>query len=175
MDSTAPRVAFVCVQNAGRSQMAAAFARREADRREASERASGRSDQRERRHASRQADARDLDAEVLTGGTDPADDIHPEVFEAMAEVGIDLADRRPREIDTAELETCRIVATMGCSTLELDADVDVRDWALPDPHGEDRERVREIRDEVESRVERLFDDLEADVAAPNPPAETDSV
>jgi protein-tyrosine-phosphatase len=57
----------------------------------------------------------------------------------------------------------------------LDADVDVRDWALPDPHGEDTERVREIRDEVESRVERLFDDLEADVAAPDRPAETDSV
>ena len=150
MDSTAPRVAFVCVQNAGRSQMAAAFARRAAD-------------------------ARGLDVEVLTGGTDPVDDIHPEVFEAMAEVGIDLADRWPREIDTAELETCHIVATMGCSTLELDADVDVRDWALPDPHGEDRERVREIRDEVESRVERLFDDLEVDVAAPDRPAETDSV
>ena len=150
MDSTAPRVAFVCVQNAGRSQMAAAFARR-------------------------QADARDLDVEVLTGGTDPADGVHPEVVEAMAEVGFDLSDRQPREIDITKLETCRIVATMGCSTLELDADVDVRDWALPDPHGEDTERVREIRDEVESRVERLFDDLEADVAAPDRPAETDSV
>jgi protein-tyrosine-phosphatase len=150
MDSAAPRVAFVCVQNAGRSQMAAAFARR-------------------------QADALDLDVEVLTGGTDPADDIHPEVFEAMAEVGIDLADRRPRKIDTAELETCRLVVTMGCSTLELDADVDVRDWALPDPHGEDIAQVLEVRDEVESRVERVFDDLEADVAAPDPPAETDSV
>jgi protein-tyrosine-phosphatase len=138
MDSTVPRVAFVCVQNAGRSQMAAAFARREAD-------------------------ARDLNVEVLTGGTDPADAVHPEVVEAMAEVGFDLSDRQPREIDTAELETCRLVATMGCSTLELDADVDVRDWALPDPHGEDRERVREIRDEVESRVERVFDDLELEM------------
>ena len=150
MDSTAPRVAFVCVQNAGRSQMAAAFALREVD-------------------------ARGLDVEVLTGGTDPADAVHPEVVEAMAEVGFDLSEDQPREIDTAELETCHIVATMGCSTLELDADVDVRDWALPDPHGEDRARVREIRDEIESRVERLFDELEADVAAPDPPAETDSV
>ena len=180
MDSTVPRVAFVCVQNAGRSQMAAAFARRAADRREAAGCASGRTDQREGRHASRggatrEADARGLDVEVLTGGTDPADAVHPEVVEAMAEVGIDLSDRQPREVDTAELETCRIVATMGCSTMELDADVDVRDWALPDPNGEDRERVREIRDEVESRVERLFHDLEAGIAAPGPPAETDSV
>jgi protein-tyrosine-phosphatase len=180
MDSAAPRLAFVCVQNAGRSQMAAAFARRAADRREAAGCASGRTDQREGRHASRggatrEADARGLDVEVLTGGTDPADAVHPEVVDAMAEVGFDLSDSQPREIDTAELETCRLVATMGCSTLELDADVDVRDWALPDPHGEDRERVREIRDEVESRVERVFDDLEADVAAPDPPAETDSV
>ncbi|PSP49066.1 low molecular weight phosphatase family protein [Halobacteriales archaeon QH_7_69_31] len=138
MDSTVPRVAFVCVQNAGRSQMAAAFARREAG-------------------------VRGLDVEVLTGGTDPADAVHPEVVEAMAGVGIDLLDSQPHGIDTAELETCRLVATMGCSTLELDADVDVRDWALPDPHGEDRERVREIRDEVESRVERLFDDLEREI------------
>ena len=112
---------------------------------------------------------------MLTGGTDPADAVHPEVVEAMAEIGIDLADRQPREVETAELETSRIVATMGCSTLELHADVDVRDWALPDPHGEDRERVREIRDEVESRVERVFDDLEADVATPDRPGETDSV
>jgi len=112
---------------------------------------------------SREADARGLDGEVLTGGTDPADAVNPEVFEAIAEVGIDLADRQPREIDAGELETCRIVATMGCSTLELDADVDVRDWALPDPHGEDRERVREIRGEVESQVERVLDDLEREM------------
>jgi protein-tyrosine-phosphatase len=113
--------------------------------------------------ARREAATRGLDVEVLTGGTDPADAVHPEVVEAMAQVGVDLSDRQPREVDTAELETCRIVATMGCSTLELDADVDVRDWALPDPHGEDRERVREIRDEVESRVERVFDDLEREM------------
>ena len=138
MDSAAPRLAFVCVQNAGRSQMAAAFARREAD-------------------------ARDLDVEVLTGGTDPANVVHAEVVEAMSEVGVDLSDSQPREVDTAELETCRLVATMGCSTLELDADVDVRDWALPDPQGEDTERVREIRDQVESRVERVFDDLEREM------------
>ena len=168
MDSAAPRLAFVCVQNAGRSQMAAAFARRAADRREAAGCASGRTDQREGRHASRggatrEADARGLDVEVLTGGTDPADAVHPEVVEAMAEVGFDLSDSQPREIDTAELETCRLVATMGCSTLELDADVDVRDWALPDPNGEDTERVREIRDEVESRVERVFNDLEREM------------
>jgi len=83
---------------------------------------------------------------VLTGGTDQADAVHPEAVEPMAEVGFDLSDSQPREIDTAELETCRLVATMGCSTLELDADVDVRDWALPDPHGEDIAHVREVRD-----------------------------
>lgn len=138
MKSAGPRAAFVCVQNAGRSQMAAAFARREAD-------------------------VRDLDVGVVTGGTDPADAVHPEVVEAMVEVGFDLSTRQPRAIDTAQLETCRLVATMGCSTLELDADIDVRDWALPDPHGEDIERVREIRGEVESGVERVFDDLEREM------------
>ena len=135
MESDAPRVAFVCVQNAGRSQMSAAFARRETDR-------------------------RDLDVEVLTGGTDPADAVHPEVVEVMDELDIDLSGREPREISTDVLESCDLVATMGCSTLELDADTDVRDWALPDPDGEDLDRVREIRDEAERRVCEVFDELE---------------
>ena len=139
MESDAPRVAFVCVQNAGRSQMSAAFARREADR-------------------------RNLDVEVLTGGTDPADAIHPEVVEVMDELDVDLSGRDPREIPTDELESCRLVATMGCSTLQLNADVDVRDWALPDPDGEDLDRVREIRDEVDRRVRDVFDELERETA-----------
>ena len=139
MESDASRVAFVCVQNAGRSQMSAAFARQEADR-------------------------RGLDVEVLTGGTDPADAVHPEVIEVMNEREIDLSGREPREISTDELESCRLVATMGCSTLDLDADVDVRDWALPDPDGEDLDRVREIRDEVERRVREVFDELESGTA-----------
>ena len=135
MNSDAPRVAFVCVQNAGRSQMSAAFARREADR-------------------------RGLDVEVLTGGTDPGDAVHPEVIDVMNERGIDLSGREPREISTDELESCRLVATMGCSALDLDADVDVRGWALPDPDGEALDRVREIRDEAERRVREVFDELE---------------
>ena len=139
MESDAPRVAFVCVQNAGRSQMSAAFARREADR-------------------------RDLDVEILTGGTDPADAVHPEVVEVMDELDVDLSGREPREIPTDVLESCRLVATMGCSTLDLDADTDVRDWALPDPDGEDLDRVREIRAEAERRVREVFDELERETA-----------
>jgi protein-tyrosine-phosphatase len=139
-DTTTPtRVAFVCVRNAGRSQMAAAFAERERDR-------------------------RDLDVEILTGGTHPADGVHEGVIDAMAEVGIDLSGRTPRRIGPDELRTCEYAATMGCSTLDVDAirdDVDVRDWALDDPHGADPERVREIRDAVERRVRALFDELES--------------
>jgi protein-tyrosine-phosphatase len=128
------RLGFVCVRNAGRSQMAAAFAERERDR-------------------------RGLDGvEIVTGGTDPADAVHPEVVDAMRELDVDLSDRQPREIPSAALADCDVVATMGCSTLELDADVDVRDWALEDPHGRSAERVREIRDDVERRVEGLFDE-----------------
>jgi protein-tyrosine-phosphatase len=128
------RVAFVCVRNAGRSQMAAAFAERERAR-------------------------RDLDVEVLTGGTHPADAVHEGVVTAMDEVGFDLSDREPREITTAELESCDVVATMGCSTLDLS--VEVRDWALSDPGEAPLDRVREIRDAVERRVVALFDDLDA--------------
>ena len=137
------RVAFVCVQNAGRSQMSTAFAERERERR-----------------------GLDGEVEILTGGTDPADRVHEEVVEVMAEEGFDLSDRSPREVSTGELESCDHVATMGCSTLELDADgsdVDVRDWALDDPDGQPVERVREIRDTVADNVAALFDEIEADI------------
>jgi protein-tyrosine-phosphatase len=127
---------FVCVQNAGRSQMSAAFAERERDRRGLADR-----------------------VEIVTGGTMPADHVHPEVVDAMAELDVDLSDRTPREVSDAELNACDVVATMGCSTLELDADVTVRDWALDDPDGQPPERVREIRDEIEKRVVALFDEF----------------
>lgn len=135
------RLAFVCVRNAGRSQMAAAFAERERDR-------------------------RGLDVEVLTGGTDPADAPHDVVVRAMREEGFEIADRTPREISTAELESCDVVATMGCSTLSLDSsDIEIRDWALEDPGERSIEQVREIRDEVEARVLALFDEVEREVGA----------
>ncbi|WP_096389390.1 arsenate-mycothiol transferase ArsC [Halopenitus persicus] len=135
------RVAFICVRNAGRSQMATAVAERERERR-------GLTDH----------------IEIVTGGTEPADRVHEEVIEVMTEVGIDLSDRTPRKITIAELRSCDYVATMGCSTLDVgelgpDADVDVRDWALPDPDGEELDRVREIREEIADRVEDLFKEI----------------
>ncbi|WP_299269055.1 low molecular weight phosphatase family protein [Halorientalis sp.] len=132
------RVAFVCVQNAGRSQMSAALAEREREQRELQD-----------------------NVEILTGGTAPADHVHGEVVEIMREAGFDLSGREPREIDTEELNACDYVATMGCSTLELDAaGPDVRDWALDDPDGRDPGEVRAIRDDIERRVRDLFDEVE---------------
>jgi protein-tyrosine-phosphatase len=145
-DDTEPTYAlgFVCVQNAGRSQMATAFAERERANR-------GLEDA----------------VEITTGGTHPAESVHDIVVEIMAEAdggGIDLSDRTPREISTEELHACDVVATMGCSTLELGADdVDVRDWALDDPDGADPETAKRIRDAVEERVTALFDEVEADL------------
>jgi len=135
------RVAFMCVQNAGRSQMSTAFAERERAER-----------------------GLDDEVEILTGGTHPAEHVHEEVVEVMRELDFDLSDREPREITTEELASCDIVATMGCSTLDLDpdADVDVRDWALDDPDGQDPDRVREIRDEIAERVAAVFDEIERD-------------
>ena len=134
------RVAFVCVQNAGRSQMAYAIAERERERRGAGDR-----------------------IEFVTGGTDPAEAVHPVVVEAMDQVGIDLSDRTPREITPEEVETCDVVVTMGCSAEGVCPATwrgDARDWALDDPHGRDLDAVREIRDEIESHVRALFDELE---------------
>ena len=132
------RIAFMCVRNAGRSQMSTAFAERERRRRGLD------------------------DVTILTGGTDPADAVHEVVVEAMHEVGIDVSDRTPRAITESELRSCDIVATMGCSTLDVGTvgdDVDVRDWALADPGEAELEDVRNIRDDIEARVTALFDDL----------------
>ncbi|UTF52693.1 low molecular weight phosphatase family protein [Natronosalvus rutilus] len=132
------RIALVCVQNAGRSQMATAYAERE-----------------------RAVRGLENEVEILSGGTRPADEVHDEVQEAMAEEGFDLAGRTPTSISTDELESCDVVATMGCSTLDLNAEVDVRDWDLEDPHGKSPERVHEIREDVRRRVTALFDELES--------------
>jgi protein-tyrosine-phosphatase len=135
------RIAFMCVQNAGRSQMSTAFAERERERRGLEDR-----------------------VEILTGGTDPADRVHEEVVDVMDEAGFDLSDRTPREITLDELRSCDYVATMGCSTLDVGdvgEDVVVRDWALADPDGQALDQVREIRDEIERQVGTLFEEVEA--------------
>lgn len=125
---------FMCVRNAGRSQMATAFAERERDRRGLGDR-----------------------VEIVTGGTAPADSVHDVVVEALAEVGLDVSGRTPRHVSEEALAAADFVATMGCSTLELDG-VDTDDWDLDDPGERPIETVREIRDEVERRVVALFDE-----------------
>lgn len=138
-DDSTVTLGFVCVQNAGRSQMSTAFAERERERRDLED-----------------------SVEIITGGTHPAESVHDEVVTVMREHDIDLSDRTPRAVSTDELESCDVVATMGCSTLELDAeDVDVRDWALEDPDGQDLDGVRAIRDDIEQRVTELFDEVDA--------------
>lgn len=135
------RLAFMCVQNAGRSQMATAFAKRERERRDLND-----------------------SVEILTGGTHPAVHVHEEVIEVMHEEGFDLSNQTPREITTEELAACDYVATMGCSTLDIgdtEATVDVRDWNLADPDGQDKDTVREIRSDIEHRVRALFDEITA--------------
>lgn len=125
---------FMCVRNAGRSQMATAFAERERDRRGLGDR-----------------------VEIRTGGTHPADAVHDVVVEALAEVGLDVNGREPRAISDAALEGSDYVATMGCSTLTLET-VDTDDWDLDDPGERPIEEVREIRDEIERRVVAVFDE-----------------
>ena len=112
--------------------------------------------------AERERDRRGLVLDVRSGGTHPADEVHGVVVDVMDEAGFDLSGNTPKEITTDELEACAYVATMGCSTLSLDADLDVRAWNLDNPNGADRETAWEIRDAVERRVSALFDDIVAD-------------
>ncbi|MFX1566416.1 MAG: low molecular weight phosphatase family protein [Promethearchaeota archaeon] len=127
-------VLFVCVENAGRSQMAGAFAKKYGEGRIIS----------------------------TTGGTQPADHVHPEVVKAMQEKGIDISGNIPRRISVAELNEADQVVVMGCGAESfcpaplLDR---VIDWNLEDPAGQPVEKVREIRDEIEHRVIHLIDTL----------------
>ncbi|WP_277752630.1 arsenate-mycothiol transferase ArsC [Halorubrum salsamenti] len=139
------RIAFVCVQNAGRSQMAAAFAERERDERDAGDR-----------------------IEIITGGTQPADHVHDVVVEAMRELTTELGDRTPREVTPDELQAVDLVVTMGCSASDVCPATwngESRDWGLDDPHGQSLGDVRDIRDEIEDRVVALFDELLSKTAA----------
>jgi arsenate reductase len=131
------RALFVCLHNAGRSQMSAAFF----------ERAGG------QRHEGRSA------------GTTPGERVHPEVVEAMAEVGVDLSARVPRALTQQDAEWADVVVTMGCGD-ECPYVPGKRylDWDLPDPKGLPLEQVRQIRDEVERRVAELVTELNESTA-----------
>jgi arsenate reductase (thioredoxin) len=127
------RALFVCLHNAGRSQMSAAlFERAAAGRHEAD-----------------------------SAGTTPADRVHPEVVEAMREIGIDLADRRPRKLTREAAERADVVVTMGCGD-ECPYIPGKRyvDWDLPDPKGRPIEEVRATRNDIATRVETLVRELD---------------
>jgi arsenate reductase len=125
-------VLFVCVQNAGRSQMAEALFTLVA----------------KGRHEARSA------------GTQPAGEVHPEVVDVMAELGFDLSGRVPRRLERGHAEWADVVVTMGCGD-ECPFVPDTRyvDWELPDPAGQPSDDVRAIRDEVARRVDALLAEL----------------
>ena len=126
-------VLFVCVRNAGRSQMSEALFR-EAVR---------------GRH------------EASSAGTRPADRVHPEVVAAMREIGIDLADRNPRRLTEELVEQVDVVVTMGCGdACPVLPGKPYVDWDLPDPEGRSADDVRRIRDEIARRVEELVTELD---------------
>lgn len=129
------RALFVCLHNAGRSQISAALFERAA---------AG-------RHEARSA------------GTTPAPQVHPEVVEAMAEVGIDLGGRVPRALTREDAEWADVVVTMGCGD-ECPYIPGVRylDWDLPDPAGQTLQTVRATREEIGRRVEALVAELDRD-------------
>ena len=127
-----PTVLFVCVHNAGRSQMAAGFLQHLAGDR----------------------------VEVLSAGSEPADAVNPAAVAAMAEVGIDLATATPKLLTDAAVEEADVVVTMGCGdACPFYPGKRYEDWPLDDPAGQGIEGVRPIRDEIRSRVEVLVAEL----------------
>jgi protein-tyrosine-phosphatase len=136
---TRPEVLFVCIHNAGRSQMAAAFlAHHGGDR-----------------------------VVVRSAGTAPADDINPAVVEAMAELGIDLraTGAHPKKLTDEAVQASDVVITMGCGDeCPFYPGKRYLDWALADPAGKGVDAVRPIRDEIEQLVLGLIDELTRDAA-----------
>jgi len=130
--SDLPEVLFVCVHNAGRSQMAAGLLTKHADGR----------------------------VNVRSAVSAPADEINPAVVAAMAEVGVDLSAEHPKPLTDASVEACDVVVTMGCGdACPVFPGKRYLDWALDDPSGKSVEEVRPIRDEIDRRILALLDDL----------------
>ncbi len=122
-------VVFACVHNAGRSQMAAAWFELLAD---------------------------STLARAISAGTRPAAQVHPEVVAAMREVGVELSQRVPRQLDDALAGSASLLVTMGCGeSCPVVPGVPREDWPFEDPKGQSIERVRVIRDEIRERVRRL--------------------
>ncbi|MBO0685410.1 MAG: arsenate reductase ArsC [Candidatus Dormibacteraeota bacterium] len=127
-----PTVLFVCVHNAGRSQMAAGFLQDLAGDR----------------------------VEVLSAGSTPASGVNPAAIEAMAEEGIDLREARPKLLEESAVRQADVVVTMGCGdTCPVFPGKRYLDWELEDPAGKDLATVRRIRDEIRGRVSELLTEL----------------
>ncbi len=127
-----PEVLFVCVHNAGRSQMAAALLDHHANGR----------------------------VVVRSAGSDPADRLNPAVVAAMAEVGLDLSRELPKPLSEASVEAADVVITMGCGdACPIYPGKRYEDWQLQDPAGQPVEVVRGIRDEIDRRVRQLLTEL----------------
>ena len=132
MDAPAPEVLFVCVHNAGRSQMAAALLESKARGR----------------------------IEVRSAGSEPADQLNPAVVEAMGELDIDIATERPKKLEDDMVREADVVITMGCGdACPIYPGKRYEDWQLDDPAGRDVAAVRVIRDEIDARAQRLIDEI----------------
>ena len=130
--SDRPSVLFVCVHNAGRSQMAAGWLAHLAGDR----------------------------IEVRSAGSEPADQINPIAVEAMREVGIDITTEQPKLLSVDAVQASDVVITMGCGdACPIFPGKRYEDWKLDDPAGQSLEAVRPIRDEIRTRVEKLISEL----------------
>jgi arsenate reductase (thioredoxin) len=138
MTPAVPSVLFVCVHNAGRSQMAAAFLT----------------------HLARDR------VQVRSAGSEPADAVDPAVVQVMREVGIDVSDEVPKVLTTEAVQASDVVIRMGCGdACPFFPGKRYLDWELPDPAGKGADAIRPMRDEIDQRVRRLLADLEIPVPA----------
>jgi arsenate reductase (thioredoxin) len=133
-----PQVLFVCVHNAGRSQMAAVLLDHEARGQ----------------------------VRVMSAGSRPASEINPAVIQAMAETGLDLAREFPKPLTSDQVQTADIIITMGCGdACPVYPGKRYLDWDLPDPAGLPLEEVRPIRDDIQRRVRQLIAELNLSAGA----------
>ncbi len=138
MNTSIPEVLFVCVHNAGRSQMAAALLERYA---------AGR-------------------VHIRSAGSEPASSLNPRVVEAMGEIGLDISREYPKPLTDDYVRAADVVITMGCGdTCPIYPGKRYEDWELDDPAGQDLDTVRRIRDEINVRIKKLVGELVPTAAA----------
>lgn len=143
MEDKKLNIAFVCVENAGRSQIAESIAKIEINKRNLSDK-----------------------IEVISGGTKPAEKIHTNVIDTLQDRNIDISDKKPQKITQETLQNFDYIITMGCSANDvcpINWNGETIDWDITDPRGKNKNKTKKITEEIEHKVIKLIEKIDKEI------------